>query len=185
MLEVSGRPVLVVGGGPIGARKVRDLVKCGAEVTLVALEVSAEAAAAGAVRIEERPYRAGEAAAYRLVVAATGVPEVDGAVWADAEAAGVWVNAADDPPHCSFILPAVLRRGPVTVTTSTGGLSPALAGWLRDRLVDLLGDELATMAEELGAERAAMAEAGERRSVEWWRQRIEALAAQHGVLQRE
>ena len=57
-------------------------------------------------------------------------------MYADAEAAGIWVNSADDPAHCSFILPAVHRDGAVTVSVSTGGLSPALASWLRDRIAD-------------------------------------------------
>jgi precorrin-2 dehydrogenase / sirohydrochlorin ferrochelatase len=88
----------------------------------------------GALSIQCRPYRSPEAAGYRLVVTATGDPAVDGLVAADAEAAGVWVNAADDREHCSFYLPALTRRGPVSVAVSTDGHSPALASWLRDRL---------------------------------------------------
>ena len=67
----------------------------------------------------------GEAAGYRLVVAATGDPAVNPAVCADAEAAGVWVNTADDPANCTFTLPARVRRGDLLVTVSTGGRSPA------------------------------------------------------------
>src|SRR5580765_7444746 len=115
MLDVAGEPVLVVGAGPVAARKVRDLVACGALVTVVAAKVGDECREAGATTLEQRPYRAGEAAGYRLVVTATGMPAVDGRVAADARAAGVWVNAADDPTNCTFILPAVLRRGPVTL----------------------------------------------------------------------
>ena len=84
--------------------------------------------------VQIRPYERGEAAAYRLVVTATGDPDVDGAVYADAEEAGVWVNSADDTEHCTFMLPAVHRDGPVSVAVSTGGTSPALAGWLRGRV---------------------------------------------------
>ena len=89
-------------------------------------------------RIGAAPYAKGEAAAFRLVVTATGIPEVDGAVYDDAEAAGVWANSADDVAHSSFILPAVHRDGAVTVSVSTGGLSPALASWLRTRLASRL-----------------------------------------------
>jgi siroheme synthase-like protein len=181
MLDVAGQSVLVVGGGPIGARKVKDLAACGAVVTLVAPEISPEAEAAGAAEIERRPYRAGEAAGFRLVVAATGLPEVDGAVFRDAQAAGVWVNAADDPPHCSFILPAVVRRGPVALMVSTEGTAPALAAWLRDELGEAFGDELAELAARLGAEREALRAAGERRSVAQWRVRVAELAAELGV----
>ena len=80
---------------------------------------------------EERPYRPGEVAGYRLVVAATDDPAVNEAVFDDGEPPGVWVNSADDPAHCSFTLPARVRRGDLLVTVSTGGHSPALASWLR------------------------------------------------------
>jgi precorrin-2 dehydrogenase/sirohydrochlorin ferrochelatase len=76
-------------------------------------------------------YRAGEAAGYRLVVTATGRPDVDRAAYLDCRRAGVLVNAADDPDSCSFLAPAVMREGPVSVAVSTGGVSPWLAGWVR------------------------------------------------------
>jgi precorrin-2 dehydrogenase/sirohydrochlorin ferrochelatase len=145
-LVVAGRPVLVVGGGRVAARKVGDLVACGARVTVVAPEVATELAARTGVTVERRPYRTGEAAGYRLVVTATGDPAVDQQVFDDAEAAGVWVNSADDPARCTFTLPAVVRRGPVVVTAATGGRSPALATWLRRRLAGQLGPEVATLA---------------------------------------
>ncbi len=155
-LVVEGRPCLVVGGGSVAARKVVGLAACGADVTVVAPEVdegiSVLAAAPpgvaerGAVRVERRPYRAGEAASYRLVVTATGVPGVDRAVARDADAAGVWVNSADDPDRCTFLLPAVHRQGPVTVAVSTGGASPALAAWLRTQVAAVVGPEASTVA---------------------------------------
>ena len=100
--------------------------------------------------VERRRYRRGDAATFRLVITATGRPDVDGAVYADAEAAGVWVNSADDRAHSSFILPAVHRDGAVTVAVSTGGLSPALASWLRTRLAAECGENLGTLAQLLG-----------------------------------
>lgn len=182
MLDVDDVPVLVVGGGPVGARKVRDLVACGARVTLVAIDVGPEATAAGATIVEQRPYRPGEAAeGYRLVITATGVRDVDAAVSADARSAGVWVNAADDPPNCTFILPAVLRRGRVAVMVSTDGGSPAAAGWLRDRLGELLGPELATMVDDLAAQREALLVSGDRIGLEAWAERIERAATAAGV----
>jgi siroheme synthase-like protein len=110
--------------------------------------------------VERRPYQDAEAAAYRLVVSATGLPDVDGAVFADADAAGVWVNSADDPSHCSFILPAVYRDGAVTVSVSTGGLSPAFASWLRDRLAASLGPGLGELASLLAEARARLRSEG-------------------------
>ncbi len=168
--DVSGRPCLVVGGGPVAARKARALLECGASVTVVAPSLSSEmeTMAARLSVVERRPYRDGEAAAYRLVVSATGRPDVDGAVFADAEGAGVWVNSADDPAHCSFILPAVYRDGAVTVSVSTGGLSPALASWLRDRLAASCGPGLGDLAALLAEAHARLRSEGARSdAVDW------------------
>ena len=112
----------------MAARKVRGLLECGALVTVVAPEVSEAMTELGPLTIERRRYERGEAANYRLVVTATGDAGVDEAVYADAEAAGVWVNSADDGQHCSFILPSVHRDGPVTFAVSTGGTSPERSG---------------------------------------------------------
>lgn len=158
-LVVAGRRVLVVGGGRVAAEKIRNLVACGADVHVVATTVGDDVRTLG-VTIEERAYRRGEAADYRLVVAATDDHDVNRAVHDDAEAAGVWVNAADDPDNCTFTLPAVLRRGPVTVAVATGGHSPALAGWLRDRLAGEVGPEYEVLAEVLAEARASGATAG-------------------------
>jgi siroheme synthase-like protein len=120
--------------------------------------------------LERREYGRGDAAAFRLVVTATGVPEVDAAVYADAEAAGVWTNSADDPAHSSFILPAVHRDGAVTVSVSTGGLSPALASWLRTRVGSECGDGLGVLAQLFGEARANLKRAGlPSDSVDWAR----------------
>lgn len=144
-LRLVGRPCLVVGGGPVAARKCAGLVECGARVTVVAPRVDPSIEALGAT-VVRRPYRSGEAGRYRLVVTATGIPEVDGQVAADADAAGVWVNSADDPDHCTFVLPSVHRDPPVTVAVSTGGASPALAVWLRRRIGEHLGPGVGVLA---------------------------------------
>lgn len=169
-LGVAGRPCLVVGAGPVAARKARGLLECGASVTVIAPTLSADMAAlVPSLRaVERRRYEPGDATTFRLVVTATGIPDVDGAVFADADAAGVWVNSADDPAHCSFILPAVHRDGEVTVAVSTGGLSPALASWLRTRLAAQCGDGLGALAELLGEARARLQRAGRPSdSVDW------------------
>jgi precorrin-2 dehydrogenase / sirohydrochlorin ferrochelatase len=139
-LVVAGRPCLVVGGGRVAVGKARGLVEAGAVVTVVAPEVDPALRDMG-VAVEERPYRRGDVTAYRLAIAATGDPAVNQQVYDDGEAAGVWVNAADDPARCSAILPARVRQGRLTVTVSTGGHSPAVASWLRDRLAAELGPE--------------------------------------------
>ncbi|HUZ43291.1 MAG TPA: bifunctional precorrin-2 dehydrogenase/sirohydrochlorin ferrochelatase [Acidimicrobiales bacterium] len=172
-LLMEGRSCLVVGGGRVASRKAVGLLDAGAVVHMVAPRVSpeAEVLAASGLTIELRPYRSPEAASYRLVVAATGDPEVDGAVFRDAEAAGVWVNAADDPVSCSFHLPAVARRGPVSVAVSTGGASPALASWLRDRIETVLGSgaDIEVLADLLSEARAALKAAGQSTETANWR----------------
>jgi precorrin-2 dehydrogenase/sirohydrochlorin ferrochelatase len=176
VLRLEGRRCLVVGGGPIAARKVADLLACGAVVTVVAPELSsaieelAAAETAGVLQLERRPYRRGEAANYRLVVTATGVSEVDRQAAEDAEAAGVWVNSADDADHCTFFLPSVHREGPVSIAVSTGGASPALAAWLRRRIGASLGREhLGTLAGLLEEGRQALRQAGRPTNAVDWR----------------
>lgn len=183
-LVVQDRPCLVVGGGRVAGRKISSLLACGAAVTVVAPEAhealgflatsGAIAAIEGApLDVQLRPYESGEAARYRLVVTATGIAEVDSAVRRDAESAGVWVNSADDPENCTFVLPAVWRQGPVSVAVSSSGTSPALATWLRDRVADALGPEMGTLAELLGeARRAVQAQGRPTDAVDW-----------HGILQ--
>lgn len=154
-LVVDGRPCLVVGAGRVAVGKVRALRAAGARVTVVAPDVDpalAEAAGDG-LAIERRPYRRGEVAGYRFVVAATGDAGVNQAVYEDGEAAGVWVNAADDPERCSAVLPATVRQGQLTVTISTGGHSPAVASWLRERLAAELGPEYDQLIHLLGEAR--------------------------------
>jgi siroheme synthase-like protein len=150
----------VVGGGPIATRKVSGLLGCGAVVTVIAPEVCAAMARLTPLTITRRAYAPGDATGYRLVVTATGIPAVDGAVYADAEAAGVWANSADDVAHCSFILPSVHRDGPVSVAVSTGGTSPALAAWLRARLAECGGPGLGELADLLGQARQRLHDAG-------------------------
>ncbi|HEX6422799.1 MAG TPA: bifunctional precorrin-2 dehydrogenase/sirohydrochlorin ferrochelatase [Acidimicrobiales bacterium] len=155
-LVVAGRPCLVVGGGRVAVTKVRGLVEAGARVTVVAPDVDAridEMAAGGEVTVERRAYRPGEVRSHRFVVAATGDPTVNQQVYDDGEAAGVWVNSADDPDRCSAILPARVRQGRLTVTVSTGGHSPAVAAWVREQLAEQLGPEYDQLIELLAEAR--------------------------------
>jgi len=159
-LIVDGRPCLVVGGGAVAARKVAGLRACGAEVHVVAPRVTETVRSAAGVTWEERPYRASDLRGCRLVIAATDDPSVNATVYADAESAGIWVNGADDPEHCSFTLPSVLRRGGLMVTVSTGGRSPALAVWLRERLEEEIGPEYEVLLNLLAEERDQIRAAG-------------------------
>jgi precorrin-2 dehydrogenase/sirohydrochlorin ferrochelatase len=158
-VRLENVPCLVVGGGRVAARKTGSLLECGAEVTVVAPRPCPEIEAMP-VTLIRREYEAGEVANYRLVIAATGLSDVDGAVFRDGETAGVMVNAADDMASCRYFLPSVLRRGPVTVAVSTAGKSPFLASWLRRRLADVVGPEFSQLANLLGAARRELKEAG-------------------------
>lgn len=158
-LLLDGRDCLVVGGGAVAARKAEGLLAAGGRVRVVATEVRREVRALG-VPWEERPYRAGDLDGVWLAIAATDDPAANAAVKADGEARHVWVNAADDPVSCSFILPAVVRQGPVVVTVATGGHSPALAAWLKGHVAGEMGPEVAELAALLSEARRQVRDAG-------------------------
>ena len=172
-LVLDGRPCLVVGGGHVAARKVDGLLACGAVVTVIAPDIAPEIDARPGVTAHRRPYARGEVAGYRLAIAATDDPAVNKAVFDDGEDAGVWVNSADDPDRCSFTLPSVVRRGPLTVAVSTGGHSPALATWLKGRLHDELGPEYEVLLELLSAERESLKAQGRTTEGLAWQKALE------------
>jgi precorrin-2 dehydrogenase / sirohydrochlorin ferrochelatase len=156
-LVLRGRTVLVVGGGPIAARKARDFLTGGARVRVVAPRVVSEIRALLAdtpfLTIVERIFEESDLDGVHLVVTATGDAGVDAHVSKAADTRGLLVNAADDPENCTFYLTSVVRRGPIAVSVSTSGASPALASYLRRRLDSDLEDALATLADVLGEER--------------------------------
>jgi siroheme synthase-like protein len=114
----------------VALRKAAALADAGARLTVVAPVVS-DALAAMAGEVRAKRYDAADIVGHRLVLTATNDTAVNAAVHADATNAGVWVNSADDPTNCTFILPAVARNEPVVAAISTGGSSPALASHLR------------------------------------------------------
>ena len=173
-LDLTDAPVLLVGGGPVAFRKAQGLVAAGAAVTVIAPEVVPELDPV-ALRIERRGYRTDDLHGHRLVITATNDPDVNARVSADARAAGIWVNSADDPDNCSFILPAVARRGPVTVAVSTGGASPALASRLRRDIAEtVLTPAVEHAAEELTRQRAEIHAAGASTEDVDWTERVDA-----------
>jgi len=158
-LILTGRRCVVIGGGAVAARKVAGRVAAGAVVEVIPTIVGDEIGASG-VAWQQRPYRQGDLDGAWLVIVATDDPAANRQVHDDGEAAGVWVNAADDPASCAFILPAVVRQGPLMVTISTSGYSPALATWLKAHVASELGPEFATLAELLAEARAEVRAAG-------------------------
>ncbi len=157
-LDLRDRLCLVVGGGAVAEAKVEGLLEAGARVTVVSPELT-EPLAAWALggRITYRPheYGADDLDGQQLVFSATDRREVTEAVAAEARRRGLWVNAADDPAFCDFLLPSVLRRGRLVVAVSTGGASPALAARVRRDLEAYFApeyDELVELAAEVRAE---------------------------------
>jgi len=162
-LLVRGRRVLVVGAGRIAARKVEPLLDLGARVVVVAPEIGDEIRAwadAGRCEVVEREFRADDVAGARLVFSATDAPGVNAAVFAAAEAAGIWVNGADDPANCSFTMMSVVRRADVVVAFGTGGRSPALSAHLRRLLTEELGPEYEVLLELLSEAREGLRASG-------------------------
>ncbi len=150
---------MVVGGGGIAEGKVNGLLAASAVVTVVSPSLTdtlAEAARAGRITHRRRVYRDGDLAGFALAFVATGDVAINAAVAAEGRRRGVWVNAADDPSHCDFILPSVLRRGALSVAVSTGGASPALARAVREEIERHLGEDYTVLADVAGDVRRAL-----------------------------
>ena len=179
ILDVTGCPVLVVGGGRVALRKVEALLRAGASVHVVAPEVI-EPLRELPVVVRNRPYEPADLDDVRLAFTATDDPIINAAVAADAGHRGIWVNSADDPSHCTFTLPAVAREGPVVITVSTGGSSPALAAYLRDEIQRWLGElDVAGAAHDLEAQRADLHRQGlSTESIDWSQRVRDALRQQ-------
>lgn len=152
MLKVKGESCLVVGGGSVALQKARALRRAGADVTAVSPRFT-PAFSRLAIRLLRRRFRAADVRGRVLVVAGTDSPETNRAVHDACRRRRVPVNVVDVPELCSFIVPSVVRRGPVVVAISTGGRSPSLAKALRRRLEALLPRSLGAAARRLGAAR--------------------------------
>ena len=148
-LRLKGRRCLVVGGGDVGLEKVEGLLACDAAVTLVAPEAHPalrELADEGSIRWERRAYEPTDLEGCLIVIAATDATEVNIRVFEDAERRAMLVNVVDVPPLCNFILPAIVRNGPLAVAISTAGASPALAKRMKREIAELFGEPYADLA---------------------------------------
>jgi precorrin-2 dehydrogenase / sirohydrochlorin ferrochelatase len=149
-LKLSGRKCLVVGAGDIGLEKVEGLLACGGDVTVLAPEAHPELqslAEEGSIEWDRREYAGPEdlEGAF-MVIAATNDSEVNIGVYYDAEKRAMLANVVDVPPLCNFILPAIVRTGPLAIAISTAGASPALAKRMKREISDLFGEDYARLA---------------------------------------
>ena len=140
-VDFADKPCLVVGGGSVAARKAKALADFGARVTVVAPETCG------------REFVDADVEGMTLVVAATDDAAVNRHVAEVCRARGVWVNVVDDPANCTFVFPAVLRKGPMTVAVSSGGACPVAAKMVRDKVVAALPDDFIAAVGRLGDER--------------------------------
>ncbi len=152
-LNIDGKPCLVVGGGAVGERKVEDLLLAGAQVTLVsrdATPVLTAMAAQGLITYRREDFSPAHLSGMVLAIAATNDLNTNQSVSAAAQARGLPVNIVDQPALCSFVVPATIRRGDLTLAIGTGGRSPALAKKLRRDLEQVYGPEYGPYLELLG-----------------------------------
>jgi precorrin-2 dehydrogenase/sirohydrochlorin ferrochelatase len=155
-LRLSGRECVVIGGGEIGLEKVEGLLACGASVTLVApdaIPALRELADEGSIRWERRGYEPGDLDGRLIAIAATDDTDVNIRVYEDAERRAMLVNVVDVPPLCNFILPAIVRTGPLAIAISTAGASPALAKRIKREIAESYGEPYARLAEILNEAR--------------------------------
>ncbi|MDP9344935.1 MAG: bifunctional precorrin-2 dehydrogenase/sirohydrochlorin ferrochelatase [Actinomycetota bacterium] len=149
-LKLSDRRCLVVGGGEIGLEKVEGLLACDGDVTLLAptaVPALQELAEEGSIAWEQREYAGIEdLEGVFMVIASTDDTDVNIRIYDDAEERAMLVNVVDVPPLCNFILPAIVRTGPVAIAISTAGASPALAKRMKREVSDLFGAEYARLA---------------------------------------
>lgn len=153
-LDLTGKPVLVVGGGQVAERKIERLLACGAKVTLIAPQIRTAILQMTAVRCQQRPFEPNEPlAGYALVFACTDDSTLNQQICQQAGAEGIWANAATQTNASSFISPSVVQRGRVSVAIASSGSAPVLSRWLRGIIEAVLPAQLAAFSDYAATER--------------------------------
>jgi len=188
--RLSGRRCVVIGGGSVAERKTRELLEAGASVTVVSLSLTrglTELARSGAIDWRAEPFAEPQLEGCWLVIAATDDRAVNARVFAAAEAAQRLCNVVDDPALCSFVMPAIVRRDPVTIAISSGGNAPVVARWVKGVIETLLPQRLGALAALAGRWRgrvkAAIGSIDERRR--FWESVLDGPVAEHCYAGRE
>lgn len=163
MLNISSRKVVVIGGGSVALRKVEDLVRCGALVTVIAPELHETIAAMHAadperVHVLERAYRHGDLEGAHIVFAASGDERVNHEVFLEANEKKIFINAVDDPGNCSFFVPSWFTRDGLVISVSTSGISPSLAAKIRRDIEKVIPDSIEHILTALQAARKTLRE---------------------------
>ena len=151
-LNVKDRRVTVIGGGHVAEQRIQELLECDARVTVISPEVTSTLESlsdAGKIAVHLRAYESGDLADSWVVLTASDDPEVNAAAWHESREGKIPINVADDPSKCDFIMPALVRRGDLTIAISTGGASPALAARLRRHIASIVGPEYERLVEVL------------------------------------
>lgn len=177
IVDLTGRRCVVIGGGSVAERKVEGLLAAKAAVKVVSpkLNEGLEARVARReIEVERRRYRRGDLTGASLAFVATGDTRLAAAIAREGRSQGVWVNAADDPEHCDFFLPSVLRRGPLLVAVATGGGSPALARAVREEIERWLPDDYAELAETVAEVRRELRARGVSPDASAWNRALSA-----------
>lgn len=171
-VQAGGRRVIVIGGGHVGAEKVRGLLAAEADITVVApalLPELAEYRDAGRIHHVARAYQESDLdGGWEFIMVATDDGAINAEVAAAGKRRGIWVNAADDPANCDFILPAVVRKGKITLAASTSGASPALARRLREELDAYLTEDMPALADLLAEVRTEVRRLGIKIEADTW-----------------
>ena len=174
-LNMHGRRCLVIGGGGVAERKLAALLEAGATPTVVSPAITdtiARWAKDRAIELIARHYQSSDLAEHEIAFVATDDGEVNAQVFSDGRRLGVWINAADDPAHCDFILPSVLRRGDLTVAVSSGGASPALSRTIREELELYFTEEYELLVKLAAEARAELQARGLSVPFETWRRAL-------------
>lgn len=175
-LNLQSKRCVVVGGGKVALRKVRMLLDCGANVTVISPKPNAEIAKLSkerAIHLIQRDYEAGDLKDVEIAIACTDVKEVNRQVADEAKKAGTLINVADDLGLSDFIIPSFFRRGDLTVAVSTAGKSPALSKKIRTKLEKSLREEYASLLSIIGEIRSTIKEKGYRVDAETWEEALD------------
>ena len=141
-VQIESAPALIVGGGTVALRKAEKLLPYGPRLTVVAPEICPELAALPSLTLVRRPFRAEDVEEMVFVIAAAGDRALNHQVARLCRERGIPVNVVDDKEACSFLFPALVKRGELSVGISTGGSSPTAAIWLKEQIADLLPEGL-------------------------------------------